>query len=183
MWIKNLAWRFRVSVIVLCTALVLTPLDARAHEDAVLRSTLSTVAAGDTLPLSGADFSPGVTYTLRLVGALREFELRDAQGGADGTFDMDVSIPRDVVAGVYKLVALAPDGDAVASLDLTIVEPVAAPSAAANAGGERQHAGSGQTARADEMPIERSRSGAEWGAIGLVIGLAAGLGVQMLRRP
>lgn len=183
MRIENLVWTVRVSGIALCTALAIAPADTEAHEHAVLRSAVSTVAAGDTLPLSGADFSPGVTYKLRLVGALREFELQDTEGAADGTIDVGVSIPRDVAPGVYQLVALAPDGDAVASLDLTIVEPVVAQSEAANASGERRHAESGQTARADEMPIERSRSGAEWGAIGLLIGLAGGLGVTMLRRP
>ena len=38
-------------------------------------------------------------------------------------------------------------------------------------------------ARADELPIERSRAGFEWGVIGLIIGLAAGLGIAMVRHP
>jgi hypothetical protein len=41
---------------------------------------------------------------------------------------------------------------------------------------------SGTEARADEMPIQRSRSGAEWGLIGLLVGFAGGAGLSLLRR-
>ncbi len=37
-------------------------------------------------------------------------------------------------------------------------------------------------ARAEDLPIQRSRSEAECGVIGLVIGLTGGLGVSMIRR-
>lgn len=182
MWSKDLTLLLRSLGIVLLVALALVSADAQAHEDAVLRSRLSTVAAGDTLPLSGTDFSPGVTYTLQLVGALREIELQRVEGGADGTLDLAIAVPRDVSPGVYKLVALAPDGDRVASLDLTILESAAVPDDAASAASELGHAESGQSARADDMPIERLRSGAEWGVIGLLIGLAAGIGIMLIRR-
>ena len=43
-------------------------------------------------------------------------------------------------------------------------------------------ANSDQMARAADLPIQRSRSGAEWGVIGLVIGLMGDLGVSMIRR-
>lgn len=172
----------RLAVIVLWAALAFAPGNVLAHEEAVLRSPRSSVAAGDTVPVNGADFSPGVTYELRLVGALREFDLRSIEGGADGTIELTVLIPRGVSPGDYKLVAIAPDGDRVASLDLTVLEPLADHSDTANAGSEPAHAEMEQEARADGMRIERSRRGAEWGAIGLVIGLAAGIGIMLVRR-
>ena len=179
---KDSTVALRIAGIALWTTLALTSTGALAHEKAVLRSTLSAVAAGDTLPLSGADFTPGSTYALQLVGALSEFELRRVQGGAHGTLELAIAIPRDVTPGVYKLVAIAPDGDHVASLDLTILEPSAGANDDAHTGSEPGHAESGQTARADDMPIERSRSGAEWGVSGLLIGLAAGIGIMLIRR-
>jgi hypothetical protein len=162
-----------------------TASDAQGHEDAVLRTSVSAIAAGDVLPLSGADFSAGATYELRLLGALREYELRRVEIGPEGSFELAPSIPSEVPPGVYKLVAIAPDGDRVASLDLTVLKPRLA---ATDGDGERKDsAESGQTqthemARADQQLIERSRSGAEWGVIGLVVGLAAGLGVTLMRR-
>jgi hypothetical protein len=171
--------------IVLAATLMTATSDARGHEDAVLRSSVSAIAAGDTLPLSGADFSSGTAYELRLLGALREYELRSIDVGPEGTFEIALPISSGVAPGVYKLVAVAPDGDRVASLDLTVLEP----RLAATDGNDDSKGsdGSGQSdaremARADEIPIERSRGGAEWGVIGLVVGLAAGLGIMLIRR-
>jgi hypothetical protein len=167
--------------VALLAAMIATPTVAEGHEDAVLRSSASAAAAGDTLPLSGTDFSAGESYRLQLLGALREYELRRIQVGPEGTFDLALPIPWDVVPGVYTLVAVAPDGDRVAGLDLTVLEPVAAPTG----DGSRDESGQStmrETARADEMPIERSRSGAEWGFIGLIVGLAGGVGIMLIRR-
>lgn len=149
-----------------------------AHENAVLKSPQSAVAAGRALTLSGSDFEEGQTYQLKLVGALNEHELRPVTASSEGTFSIEVEIPATVRAGQYRLVAIAPDGDDVAGLDVTILE---AASAAAEPDGARGREASNMP-RAEEMPIERSRSGVEWGLIGLVIGLAGGLGIGLVRR-
>lgn len=160
---------------------------AAVHEDAVLKSPQSAVAAGGLLTLEGTDFAGGETYLLKLVGALREYELREVEASPAGAFSLEIEIPETVKAGQYKLTAIAPDGDAVASLDLTILE--VGPAATTGTGvatadaAERAHGGEGdQMAQAADLPIERSRSGAEWGVIGLLIGLASGLGVSLIRR-
>jgi len=160
---------------------------ALAHEDAVLESSVSEVAAGHALPLKGSDLEARQAYRLKLVGALDELDLREVIAGADGTFSIDLEVPVSVRPGVYKITATAPDGDEVASLDVTIVRPAPArtgeaedePEAEAGAGHLEESA---RMARDDEMVIERSRSGIEWGVIGLLIGLAGGLGVGLLRR-
>lgn len=143
---------------------------AIAHEEAVLKTSQSSVAAGATVTLDGSDFGADATYQLRLVGALNEYELHDATADAEGAFSIVIEIPRTVRAGQYKMIAVAPDGDTVASLDLTILQA------------SHEEEAAPQVAEAGDLPIERSRSGAEWGAIGLAIGLAAGLGISLLRR-
>ncbi len=159
---------------------------AIAHEKAVLKSPQSAVAAGGTLTVNGSDFEQG-TYALRLIGALEEFDLRRVTPNEEGAFALELEIPGAVRAGQYKLTAVASDGDAVASLDLTVLEASPANEA------EMRHdladepeaghgANSDQMARAEDLPIQRSCSGAEWGVIGLVIGLAGGLSVSMIRR-
>lgn len=167
----------------LSIALFLAVRSGAAHENAVLESPQSSIAAGAALPLSGSEFGNGQTYRLKLAGALQEYELVTVAADGAGKFSLDVAIPPDVRPGLYKLIAVASDGDEVASLDLTIAEPVPARV------GEAEHEVVGESgaqhgagmARADELSIQRSRSGAEWGVIGLVIGLAAGLGVSLLR--
>ncbi len=143
---------------------------AIAHEQAVLESPQSIVAAGETLTVNGSDFDEG-TYALRLIGALEEFDLRRVTPNEEGSFALELEIPGAVRAGQYKLTAVASDGETVASLDLTILEPEAG-----------HAANSAEMARAEDLPIQRSRERAEWGVIGLLIGLAGGLGVSMIRR-
>ena len=153
---------------------------------AVLKSTQSAVAAGGILTVNGSDFDEG-TYALRLIGALVEFDLRQVTPNEEGTFALELEIPRAVRAGQYKLTAVASDGHAAASLDLTILEGSVTnePEAGRDLADEPEAghgATSGEMARAEDLPIERSRGGAEWGLIGLLIGLAGGLGVSMIRR-
>ena len=152
-----------------------------AHGEAVLKSERSSTSAGETLSIQGAEFEPGEKYALKLTGAMRGYPLRDVQAGADGTFQLDLTVPADVAAGTYKLEAVAPDGDVVARLDVTVLvaAPVPGqestehqPPPSATAGMESMPHG--------EMAIARSRSGIGWGVIGLLVGFAAGLGAGLL---
>lgn len=150
----------------------------RGHEEAVLESSASAVPAGGALDLQGRDFAAGESYALRLLGALREYDLGEVEPAADGTFSLRLAIPGDVVPGSYQLVAVAPDGDVSARLDLVILDAAAAGDAHA------AHGAPGRpVARDDDIRIDRSRSGAEWGVLGLLIGLAAGLGIGLFRTP
>lgn len=160
-----------------------TPAGTAAHEEAVLESAASSAPAGGSLPLNGKDFTAEERYELRLLGALREYDLREVEAGADGTFALELMLPADVRPGAYQVVAIAPDGDVVARLDLTVLEAVPAsdPAEAAAGGGDgATHRAGGATD--EEIRIERSRSGVEWGLIGLIVGGAGGLGIGLLRR-
>jgi hypothetical protein len=156
---------------------------ALAHEDAVLASNQSSVGAGTALTVRGSDFTAEESYKLRLLGALTEYDLVEVKADTAGAFALDVAIPLEARPGAYQVVAIAPDGDAVARLDVTVLEAAATPMESMQsprAGEEMAH--SEQMARAEEISIERNRSGIEWGFIGLIVGGAGGLGIGLLGR-
>jgi len=160
---------------------VIVGLIAAVHPESVLKSSQSAVAAGGDLQLEGAEFSEGGTFSLVLLGALNEYTLEDVQANEDGAFTIGLSIPANVRPGQYQLVAYAADGDRAATLDvlITAVSQASAGQGCEDAGERGESMASGATA--EEMIIERSTTGAGWGVIGLVIGLAGGLGLALLR--
>lgn len=160
------------------------------HGDATLEASATSVAVGGTLTLQGALFVPGEAHRLVLRGTLDDHELGTVTADADSTFTRELTIPTDVRPGNYRLVAVAPDGDEVATLDLPVLEArpaesapgEATPAAEGSPPPASSSSASSSEARADELSIERSRAGVEWGLIGLLIGLAGGLGAGLLRR-
>lgn len=153
---------------------------ASAHEEAVLRSSRSAVTAGDTLELTGEDFGPGEVYELELRGPLRSYELPGIEPDSTGRIAARRALPRDTRPGRYRLVAVAPDGDQVASLQLTVEARSEGEAAAGTAGGAEEP-DPADRARAGEMPVERTRSGLEWFLVGLFVVGAGGGGLALLR--
>ena len=153
-----------------------------AVHGAVLTSSMESVEAGQVLPLVGADFHEGMTVSLALVGVFDEHEMGEATASDEGAFTKDLEIPVLARPGDYQVVAYEPSGDRAAALDVTVLaaSETAMAEASHDAGAGHDEAVAPQ-ARADEMTIARSMSGAGWGVIGLVIGLAGGLGVVLLR--
>lgn len=154
------------------------------HPEATLKSETTRVAAGASWSVTGEEFLAGQKVQLMLQGALAEYPLREVQATDAGTLSLSLEIPATVRPGAYSLVAIADDGETVARLDVTIdaASPVAM--AEHEIADERDAGHGGMTeARADEMPIERSRASLEWGVIGLLIGLAGGFGLSLVRRP
>lgn len=152
---------------------------ALAHEDAVLEVNRSAVTPGDSVLLKGTEFTAGLEYQLRLVGTLDEHDLGTIRADSAGRFRLAVSIPSAARPGRYRLVAVAEDGDEVASAELRVADRAAASSspdtgAAASAISRR--------ARTEEMDLPRERSGLEWSLISVLIGGAGGLGVIVLGR-
>ncbi len=154
-----------------------------AHPEAVLESERASANAGGAIALRGSQFGENGTYALQLLGALNEYDLGAAKSDGDGRFALDIAIPGDVRPGAYQVVAIASDGDVIARLDVTLA--AALPMAA------EEHSEMDATsmdnmeehqARADEISIARDRNGVEWGAIGLIIGAAGGLGIGLGRR-
>lgn len=177
---------------ILLTLAAAASLGATLHPTAVLTSETTTIRAGTAWSVQGRQFIPDEPVQLVLQGAFDEYDLTEVRATADSTFSVSLDVPADVRPGTYRLAAIVPDGDVAASLDVTI--QAAAPDMADHemTGGEMAgemadegamaHMGSAD-ARADDLPIERSRDGLEWGVIGLFIGLAGGLGMSLVRKP
>ena len=155
-----------------------------AVHGAALKSTATAVEAGTELALEGTGFHADQTVTLALLGALNEYTLRDVTVDAEGAFTLGIAVPRDVRPGQYLLLALSGEELDVreAVMDLAVMaasEVVATAESHDEAGGHNEAMDSGATA--EEMTIARATSGAGWLVIGLLIGLAGGAGVTLLR--
>ena len=160
--------------------LALVGVSLAAAHGAVLKSSLSSVEAGRILPLEGQEFHAGI-FSLVLVGVFEEYALGDVEIGESGTFSIELEISANLRPGQYQVVAFSPEGEREAALDMSVAVATTAVAADPADGGEYVEAVSAE-ASAEEMVIERSTAGAEWGVIGLLIGLAGGLGAVLLRR-
>ena len=153
-----------------------------AVHGAALTSTEKAVEAGQVLPLEGTGFHAGQTVRLVLLGTLTEYTLREVTVDDAGVFAFDVAVPVDVRPGQYQLLALSGEDTREAAMDLSVMAAsqvaVAADSHDEGAG---HNAAMDAGASAEEMTIARATTGAGWGVIGLLIGLAGGAGVTLLR--
>lgn len=151
-----------------------------AVHGAALKSSQSAVEAGQAFPLKGTEFHHGQTVKLALLGALTEYTLRDVTADDAGAFAFELEVPADVRPGQYQLVALA-DDERQAQMDLSViaVSETAAVESHDDAAGQTQAMAT--SARADEMIIARATTGAGWGVMGLLIGLAGGMGAMLLK--
>ncbi len=153
-----------------------------AVHGAALKSTETAVEAGHALPLEGTGFHAGQTVRLVLLGTLTEYTLREVTVDDAGVFAFAVEVPVDVRPGQYQLLALSGEDTREAAMNLSVM---AASQVAVVADSHDQAAGHDAAmdagARADEMSITRATTGAGWGVIGLLIGLAGGAGVMLLR--
>lgn len=174
----------RSAVMVPVLLLALLPRAAWGHGEGVLKVAVNRVAAGSMLAIEGSSFEKGTRLRLVLVGALEEYALQEVTTDTVGAFGTQVRLPGAARPGPYRVVAVAPDGDRVASVDLAVTAAMAGDGGQAvqEEHGAGHGEGSEMMVRAGEMPIERSWSGAEWGVIGLLIGLAGGGGIALLLR-
>ncbi len=158
---------------VLAVAGLPSPLDA--HGEGTLELASASVAAGAEIAVRGSGFETGSSYRLVLVGALEEHDIGEVRPDSAGEFSRSLSVPAGVEEGRYQLTAVAPDGDVVARAELAVVE--------GSAGGAGADAGEADEpeARADEMDLDRGRSGTEWAVVALLVGAAGGAGVRLLR--
>lgn len=186
--VRNHAWRMIVGAVVASVAVAgaVQPAHGRdegaMHPEAVLESDRSTVDAGGAIGLRGSQFGADEEYVLELQGALDEHELGTVSSDGEGLFTESVTIPPAVRPGAYQVVALAPDGDIAARLDVTVTAAAAMPAQEHTEMEDASMEDHEPAARADEITVERDRSGVEWAAIGLLIGAAGGLGIGLRRR-
>ncbi len=151
-----------------------------AVHGAALTSTEKAVEAGQTLPLEGTGFHAGQTVRLVLLGTLTEYTLREVTVDDAGVFAFDVEVPVDVRPGQYQLLALSGESTREAQMDLSVMA-ASQVAVAADSHDDATMATMDAGARAEEMTITRATTGAGWGVIGLLIGLAGGAGAMLLR--
>ena len=164
------------------TLLGAVSLTMAAVHGAALKSSQTGVEAGQALPLEGTGFHAGQTVRLVLLGSLTEYTLRDVTVDDEGAFAFAIDVPADVRPGQYQLLALSGEDVREAQMDISVM---AVSQVAAAADSHDEAAGHNETmdagARAEEMTIARATTGAGWGVIGLLIGLAGGAGAVLLK--
>lgn len=167
--------------------LVALAMPALAHEKGAIYLASKTVGRGGELVLRGERLPKSGIIRLQLRGTLETFSLGEQRIDTAGRFQGKVSLPAQVAAGTYTVVALASDGDVVARADL-IVTQAAAPAPGAMA--DMDHAGmpgmtdsSGVHPTAEMMDVPVNTSGGEWAVIAAIIGLSAAGGLVLLARP
>lgn len=151
------------------------PSTAAAHGEGTLEVASASVAAGQEIAVRGSGFETGSSYRLVLVGALGDREIGEVRPDSAGEFSRTLSVPADVEKGRYQLTAVAPDDDVVARAELAVVG-----GSGGDAGADPGDADEPE-ARADEMSLDRSRTGTEWAVIVLLVGIAGGAGIRLIR--
>ncbi|HWP36801.1 MAG TPA: hypothetical protein VNL18_04525 [Gemmatimonadales bacterium] len=150
---------------------------AAVHEEGVLKLVTRTLVAGDSVSVQGERFARNSSMTLALLGVTGQLNLGTVRSDSTGKFALPLLVPANAAAGSYRLVAIADDGDEVASVDVTV-----SPAAAA-----ADHAAMGHEEMADDpsdapLALDRAESPLlTWTVVaGIVAALASG--VALLRR-
>ncbi len=159
--------------------------DALRHPEGTLKLAERQLVAGSTVPIGGEKFAEHGELELLLVGVAGRFRLGDVTADSVGGFAGSFDIPADIDVGAYRLVAIAADGDEVASLNVELLAespaPDKGPGLSEDDGG---HAESAEDAPTDEpLILERTRS--PWVRGGAVVGIIIALvgGGLLLRKP
>jgi hypothetical protein len=126
----------------------------------------SQVTAGGTVVLAGNGLEPNSGRQINLVGPDDIVPFPPATTDADGMFAVTLTIPAHLPAGTYTFQAI---GDETLTTELTVT--AAAGQVAPQPGNE---------AAAAVTP--RSRSGLDYGIIGVLLVVAVGLGVLLVTR-
>ena len=108
---------------------------APVHPEGVLRLSDRHLVQGSTVQIGGEKFSENGNLDLVLVGVAGRFTVGKVTADSVGGFESSFEIPADLEVGSYRLVAIASDGDEVASLNVDLLgQPEAGPTDGANFG-------------------------------------------------
>ena len=138
------------------------------HPEGVLRLSDRHLVQGSTVQIGGEKFSENGSLDLVLVGVAGRFTLGRVTADSVGGFESSLEIPADLEVGSYRLVAIASDGDEVASLNVDIL------------GQPEAELTDGSAAE----PLAVGRAGRPWVTGGAVVGIVLALvaGGMLLRR-
>ena len=173
--------------------LAVTSAPAFAHGGGVIRVRAAQVPVGGTIAVSGEKLEKNATLRLELRGTLDNYPIGDAKTDTAGKFSLSVPLPAHVPGGVYSLVAIGPDGDVDARVDLTVGGAATEgtgvgnmpgmPAMAAMPGmGHGTQEMSGMHATDEMMVLRRTTSPGEWIIIAVFIVAAFAGGAILLRK-
>ncbi len=146
-----------------------------AHEKGVLKLASRQLVVADSARVVGEKFARRSTVVLFLSGVRGRIRLQEVHADTGGAFAAMLHVPSDIAPGGYRLIAIASDGDEVASLDVAVVSARPAVSTASHHEGEMPSAVG--------LALPRARS--PWVTGGVVLAIALSLigGAWLLRRP
>ena len=154
------------------------PMGALVHEEGTLKVADRSFVPGSTVQIGGEKFSRGGKLDLVLVGVAGRFVVGEVTADSAGGFSASFEVPMDVAVGAYRLVAIATDGDEVATVNVNML---AAPAAPEDHGQSEDHGGAEPSA--EPLLLDRAHSPFVRGGaiVGIVLALAAG--GMLLRKP
>ena len=91
-----------------------------AHEKGVLKLATRQLVLGDSVGATGEHFGRKATLRIELVGIAGRMRLAEVRTDAHGGFRQALVVPVDAKPGTYRVVAVAADGDEVASVDVSV---------------------------------------------------------------
>ncbi|MFQ6046296.1 MAG: hypothetical protein ACE5PT_08055 [Gemmatimonadales bacterium] len=151
------------------------PTRASAHDEGVLKLASRNLPAGSSVRFAGEKFSRNTSLALVLVGTLGRIAVGKVRTDSAGGFTQELMVPADLRPGTYRLVAIAPDGDEAATLDVTIL--------AAEELVVGEEASNDAPPTAEPLELERASSTVVTGLALLGIAFALVIGGALLRRP
>jgi hypothetical protein len=165
-----------LSVAGIVVGVLLSATSAVAHDRGVLRLSTRELVVGNAVRVNGEKFSPSANLELVVVGTRGRIAVGKVTTDSAGRFQTDLDVPQHVAPGTYRLIAVADDGDEVATVDVTVTVWESDAILSAPADGP-------PTPSAEPPQLERAES--PWvtgGALVSVVG-ALLLGLIALRRP
>ena len=167
--------------------------DALRHPEGTLKLAERQLIAGSTVPIGGEKFAEHSKLERLLVGVAGRFHLGDVTADSVGAFTQSFDIPADIDVGAYRLVAIAADGDEVASLNVELLAESLAPDKglglSEDDSGHAEDGHSHDAESAEDAPTDESlileRAGSPWVRGGAVVGIIIALvgGGLLLRKP
>ncbi len=145
-----------------------------AHEKGVLKLATRQLIPGDSVATTGEHFGRRAPLKILLVGTVGRRPLAEIRTDSLGALRWTLILPADVPPGSYRVVAVAADGDEVASVDVSVVARASAPMSS------HVHEENAPTARA--LALARARSPLVTGGALAIIALTFVGGIMLLRR-
>jgi len=186
-WIRQALTLSSLAALVATVPAAAIARDAIAHPEGTLKLAERQLVSGSTVLIRGEMFAERGKLQLLLVGVTGRFQLGDVSADSVGGFAESFDVPADVDVGAYRLVAIAADGDEVASLNVELL--AAAPEAVEENGqeGAASHSEDGEHAEAAEPtdePLSLDRAGSPLVTGGAVVAIlfAFVTGGLLLRR-